>query len=233
MTRDLATSEIARIARPRRGQSPDDRDCPRKTRGLSPSRSAASFCLFVRVTGGHTCPRPRFAPTGNTFHVINRGNDRRRIFFEDADYEAFILLLQRAKEQHAVKVYGLCLMPNHFHALVRPEKERALSAYWQWVQGCYACDLRSQTRTMGYGHVFQRRFWSGGIEDRHHFLTVLRYIEANPVVGHVVRRAEEWQWSSFTLRKDAEHQLLDPLPIHLPHDWSAIVNDAPGPEEPD
>ena len=143
------------------------------------------------------------------------------------------MLLKRAKKEHAVKVYGLCVMPNHFHALIRPEEDHALSAYLHWVQGCYARDLRSHTRTLGHGHVFQQRFWSGGLEDAHHFLTVLRYIEANPVAGHLVGRAEDWPWSSLTLRHQTDNQLLDALPIALPEGWSALVNDEPAPGEPD
>ncbi len=176
--------------------------------------------------------KSRFAPTGYTFHVTNRGNDRRRVFFEDADYESFIRLLRLGKEKYPIKIFALCLMPNHFHTLLRPEKDGALSAYLHWVQGCYACDLRLHTQTLGYGHVFQQRFWSGGIEDNHHFLTLLRYIEGNPVAGHLVRRAEDWPWSSLALRKTATDQLLDPLPVTLPDNWSAIVNEEPVPGEP-
>ena len=155
------------------------------------------------------------------------------MFYEAADYENFLRLLNLGKDRCKVKVFGLCVMPNHFHALIKPEEDLGLSAYLQWVQGCYARDLRAHTRTLGNGHVFQRRFWSGAIEDRHHFLTVLRYIEANPVAGHLVGTAESWPWSSLTLRHDPESLLLDPLPISLPVEWSSLVNDQPGPCEPD
>jgi len=177
--------------------------------------------------------KARFAPTGYTFHVVNRRNDRRQLFFEDTDYEAFLRLLARGKQRHEVKVFGLCVMPNHYHALVRPEADHALSAYLHWVQGCYACDLRSHTRTKGNGHVFQQRFWSGGIEDTHHFMTTLRYIEANPVAGKLVKHAQDWRWSSMTLRSLADDRLLDPLPIDLPANWFDLVNEEPLPGEGD
>ena len=167
----------------------------------------------------------RFAPTGYPFHVINRGNDRRKIFFEDADYEAFIHLLARGKQRYPVKLYALCAMPNHFHAVLEPEAERALSAYLQWVQGRYACDLRSLTRTTGHGHVFQRRFWSDGIDDAQHFLSVVRYVEANPVRAGLVSSADEWSWSSMALRTYEDESLLDPLPFVLPDNWLGIVNE--------
>ncbi|MGH9203533.1 MAG: transposase, partial [Vicinamibacterales bacterium] len=135
-------------------------------------------------------------------------------------------LLSLGKRRHSVKLFGVCVMPNHFHALVRPEEEGALSAYFQSVQCCYACYFRSRTQTVGNGHVFQRRFWSAQIQDDYHFLNVLRYIEANPIAGDLVVRAEEWPWSSATLRPRAA-VVLDTLPLRLPLEWSEMVhNDA-------
>jgi putative transposase len=158
------------------------------------------------------------------FHVINRGNDRRTIFFEDADYEVFFDFLEDAKTQYAVQVFGVCLMPNHFHAVIQPEVEGALSAYLQRVSGRYACHLRRRTQTVGHGHVFQRRFWSDSIKDPYHFLSVLRYVEANPLQAQLVGRAEEWPWSSMARRPRAYQPLLDPLPVALPRNWSELVN---------
>jgi putative transposase len=176
------------------------------------------------LEGPLTPRKRRFTPAGYTFHVTNRGNDRRRIFFEDADYQEFLRLLVVAKYRYPVRLHGLCVMPNHFHGLLRPESDCALSAYLQWVESRYACDLRVLTQTVGYGHVFQKRFWSDGIEDERHFLSVLRYVEANPVRARLVRRAEEWPWSSLALRVDGDDRLCDPLPYQLPADWLDIVN---------
>jgi putative transposase len=175
--------------------------------------------------GGNSVPRKRrFAPPGFTYHVINRGNDRRRIFFEDTDYEEFLRLLNVAKRRYPVKVFGICMMPNHFHGLMMPLAKGALSTFLQWVEGRYACDLRSRTRTTGQGHVFQRRFWSSGIEEQRHFLSVLRYVEANPSRARLVERAEDWIWASLALRDCDENALLDPLPYALPPNWVSLVN---------
>ena len=176
--------------------------------------------------GGSTTPRTRrFAPCGYQYHVVNRGCERRRIFHEDEDYERFLRLLARAKEHCPVKLYGLCLIGNHVHAVLEPEEEGALSAYLKRVLGGYACYLRQRTGTMGYGHVFQSRYWSDGIEDSKHFFTVLRYVEANPVRARLVQRAEHWQWSSLSIRLRGIRGLLDEAPYTLPDDWVELVND--------
>ena len=168
--------------------------------------------------------RRRYAPAGCAFHVTNRGVDRRRLYYKDADYQAFLRLLAIGRERYAVKVFGVCLMPNHFHVIVLAEIELELSAYLHWVQGCYACDLRSHTRTSGNGHVFQQRFWSDAIADQHHFLNVLKYVERNPRESNLVERAEAWHWSSLVIRS-SEDSWLDPLPMCLPSNWLEMVND--------
>jgi putative transposase len=176
--------------------------------------------------------RARYAPTGCIFHVVNRGVERRRLFFEPADYQAFVRLLAKAKERWPVRILGVCIMPNHYHLLVQPVVNGALSSYIHWVQGCYACDLRAQTASKGYGHVFQQRFWSGIVFDSYHLCTTLRYVEANPREGGLVNSADEWEWSSLVMRSRGD-RMLDPLPIALPVNWIEIVNAEPEPEEAD
>jgi putative transposase len=169
--------------------------------------------------------RPRHIITGRVHHIINRGNERRRLFFEDADYATFLRLMTLGKQRYDVAVLAVCVMPNHFHALIQPKQDGSLSGYLQWVLGSYASDLRSRTGTVGHGHVFQRRFWSDGIKDVLHFLTVLRYIEANPVRASLVPTADAWPWSSMSLRARPDDTLLAVLPVPLPDRWMEIVNE--------
>ncbi len=166
----------------------------------------------------------RFAAPGLTYHVVNRGNDRKIVFREHFDYIAFIELLAEGSWKFAVSVFGYCLMPNHFHLLLQPRAEGALSAFMQWVTCRYACTLRRQTETVGHGHVFQRRFWNAAVSDDLAFITVLRYIEANPVRASLVSSADLWPWSSFTDRPGRARKILSPLPLLLPENWLAVVD---------
>ena len=161
--------------------------------------------------------------TGRAHHVTNRGNDRRCLFFEDSDYDEFLRLMRMGKQRYNVKVFGVTLMPNHFHGEIQPEEDGALSGYLHWVLGSKASDFRNRTNTVGHGHVFQGRFWSGPINDSSHFLRVLRYIEGNPRHAGLVGRAEDWPWSSIRLRENKD-PLLDPLPLPLPDRWLDLVN---------
>jgi REP-associated tyrosine transposase len=168
----------------------------------------------------------RLASAGRIYHIVNRGNDRRVIFLERDDYVRFRAILDEGRRRFNVEIFGLCLMPNHFHALVRPHTDEALSAYMQWVQCRYACYLRRRTQTLGHGHVFQRRFWSALIVDDEHFRIVLRYIENNPVRACLVSRAQQWEWSSL-IERERRGTLISPVPFDLPDSWEALVNIVP------
>lgn len=170
-------------------------------------------------------PRPpRRIVGGQTYHVVNRGNERRVIYPQTADYEDFLERLIDGRQRAPVDLFGYCLMPNHFHLIVRPHTDTAVSEYMHWVCGRYACDLRARTLTVGHGHVFQRRFWSCWLHDEQYFLSALRYVEGNPRRANLVTRAQDWRWNSLTERGEATLKLLSPLPVTLPASWEALVN---------
>ena len=112
------------------------------------------------------------------YHVIMRGINRQSIFEDDEDYERFIETLKKYKETSEYKIYAFCLMRNHFHLLMKTEKEdldlvikRIAGSYVYWYNLKYH---RS-------GHLFQDRYKSEAVEDDPYFLTVLRYIHHNPI----------------------------------------------------
>jgi putative transposase len=157
------------------------------------------------------------------YHVINRGNGRQEVFHKDRDYEAFLKLMKAAKERHAVKVYGYCLMPNHFHMAVRPEKGEELSKWMQWLMTSHV--RRYHRHYESSGHVWQGRYKSFIVQEDSHLLMVLRYIEANPVRAKIVPSATEWRWSSHNEVLGAEKRdLLDKAPIEVPKDWTEYVD---------
>jgi putative transposase len=170
-------------------------------------------------------PRPRrYAPAGEIFHVVNGGTEKRTIFSEDADYQCFIDLLDKSRAHASVTVVGYCLMGTHYHLMLRPESDDALSAYMHRVGSRYACYLREQTATVGWGHVFKERYWAKGMRNHFHLLTALAYVEGNAVGSGLVPRAEDWPWGSLYERVRYNRALIDPRAVSLPPDWRACVN---------
>lgn len=167
--------------------------------------------------------RRRFVPPNGILHIVNRGNDKKVIFPEPADYGSFLALLREARERFPVELYAYCLMPNHFHLIVRVASLLAIAAYMHFVQRAHACDLRACDRTRGHGHIFQRRYLSKPVVGDGYLMTVMRYVEANPVRAGLVDWAPDWEWSSLWDRVTGERDLLHRSPIWLPEDWPTIV----------
>jgi putative transposase len=157
------------------------------------------------------------------YHLINRGNGRQRIFHKDGDYRAFIDLLLQARERYGVKLLAWCLMPNHFHLLVQPAEADQLNKWMQWLMTTHVRRYHKHYSTSG--HVWQGRYKSFIVQDDEHLLTVVRYVEGNPVRAMLATTAGQWSWSSYQCRNAAPGELcLDPLPIPLPEDWAAFVD---------
>ena len=101
-----------------------------------------------------------------------------------------------------VDVLGTCLMPNHFHLVIRPHADGDLGRWVQWLLMAHARRYHRHYGTSG--HVWQGRFKAFIIQDEEHLRLVLRYVERNALRAELVTRAEDWKWSSLPgwLRRD-------------------------------
>ena len=122
------------------------------------------------------------------YHVINRGNGRADVFHKDRDFQAFVDLREPACKRQPVEVLGYCLMPNHFHLVLRPGDDGGLSRWMQWLMTCH---VRRYRRHYGSsGHVWQGRFKAFPIQADEHLLAVLRYVDRNPLRASKLDRAD-------------------------------------------
>lgn len=169
--------------------------------------------------------RPRRGLGGYTLHVLNRSAHRRQLFARGRDYDAFEMVLREALERFAVDLYDHCVMPNHFHMILRPPVERDLVRFMHWLTTTHAQRWRLAGGTVGEGAVYQGRYKAIPIETGEHFLTVCRYVALNPVRARLVRRAEDWPWSSTRrrLQRSADLRIVS-WPVPRPPDWLQFVN---------
>jgi putative transposase len=159
---------------------------------------------------------------GFVYHALNRGNGRQCVFHKDGDYKSFVDLLAEAQEVHAVKVLAFCLMPNHFHLLVQPRKADDLSKWMQWLMTSHVRRYHCHYRTSG--HVWQGRYKSFIVQEDEHLLTVMRYVEGNPVRAKLVESAGHWPWSSHHKRMSGRQEIISDPPIPLPNNWTEFVD---------
>lgn len=173
----------------------------------------------------------RYAPPDSVHHVINRGNDRRCLFASPDDFGQFIGLLAWAKAQCPVRVIAYCVMPNHWHLVLWPERSNAMAAFLHRLCTTHSIRWRKSTDTVGEGHVYQHRYHAFLIESETYYFRALRYVEANPLRAGLVRSAAEWPWSSLAERGGPDRGILDPGPFPLPANWLDQVNASLSPEE--
>jgi putative transposase len=168
--------------------------------------------------------RPRRVAAGNVvYHVLNRANRRTRIFHKPRDYEAFLRILGQGLQRTPCRVLGLCLMPNHWHLVLWPHADGDLSRLMAWISNTHVKRYRQHYHDRIGGHLYQGRFKSFPVQEDGHLLTVLRYVEANPLRAGLAQRAGEWAWSSDALRNGPFASLLSDWPIPRPADWSQWV----------
>src|SRR5579884_2518325 len=174
--------------------------------------------------------RPRSAPGGLVYHALNRANGRSTLFHKEPDYAAFERILEETVEQHpGVRLLGYCLMPNHWHLVLRPAKDGELSSFVRWLSLTHATRYHAHYHSTGRGHVYQGRFKSFPVQTDEHLLMLLRYVEANALKAKLVERAEDWKWGSLWRRlrgSKEERAMVSEWPVPRPREWVKIVKRA-------
>jgi putative transposase len=176
---------------------------------------------------GGTMPRgPRVRIDGAAYHLLTRGNRKQTIFHKSEDYQAFLAILEEAHRRFDMPLCGLCLMSNHVHLLVWPDQAYAISEYMHWVLNVHVHRYHRHYSLTGLGHLYQDRYKAFPIQDDRHLYTVMRYVEANPIRASLIDRAEDWEWSSASLRRKPvwEDILSHDGRFQLPPNWLSIVN---------
>ena len=136
----------------------------------------------------------RIVGAGFPHHIVERGNNRERIFIDSTDYEKYLFFLSKYSEEKEAAVLAYCLMPNHIHLLVTPLKEGTLSKMMQGITLCYSKYFnRENGRT---GRLWECRYHSAVIDGENYLWTVSKYIENNPVRAGLVKRPEDYPYSS-------------------------------------
>lgn len=174
--------------------------------------------------------RRRSLVAGGCYHVVNRGNNRATVFRTGGEYQDFIALMGRAQERLELPILAFALMPNHFHLVVMPNLRGDVGRWMHWLLTTHTVRRHRGENTSG--HVWQGRFKAFPVEPGVHLLTVLRYVERNPLRAGLVRSCIDWPWGSATHRTRQAHvkRLLADPGVVLPDDWLELL-DRPADED--
>ena len=147
------------------------------------------------------------------------------LFHKAGDYEAFERVLAEGLERYPVALLTYCVMPNHWHLVVRPDTDQALGRLMGWVGVTHVRRHHEHYQSRGGGHLYQGRFKSFPVAEDDYFLALCRYVEANPLRAGLVQRAEQWPWSGLWGRMHGAGALrLSSWPLERPGTWVAWVN---------
>jgi putative transposase len=164
---------------------------------------------------------------GHVYHALNRASARATLFGNDDDYRRFEQVLDEARGRTGMRLLAYCLMPNHWHLVLWPAADGALSRFMTWLTLTHTQRWHARHGSAGSGHLYQGRYKSFLVQTDAHFLTVCRYVERNPLRARLVRRAEVWRWGSLWRREHGRGlELLAEWPLARPADWRRFVNRA-------
>ena len=128
------------------------------------------------------------------YHVIIKGINNERIFNQSREKVYFKSIIRKKLSKYQIEIYSYCIMSNHAHLIIRAELKE-LSIFMASVLAEYASYYNFKHNRNG--HVFQNRFKSECIEDDYYFWTCVRYIHLNPVKAKMIKKAEEYKYSSL------------------------------------
>ena len=136
----------------------------------------------------------RAVAAGFPHHVIQRGNNREQVFFDEKDRNQYLSLLKKYSVKWKSPIMAYCLMSNHVHLLTKPESEESL---FKMMQGLTLCYTQYINRTHGRtGRLWESRYHSCIVDQEKYLWAVARYIEQNPIRAGLVNRAEDYPYSS-------------------------------------
>ena len=153
---------------------------------------------------------------GVPYHITQRGNGRQQVFFEHREYTLYLDLLRHNCQSERLPIWAYCLMPNHIHLIVLPERQAAMAQAMGRTNADFARYYNLRKRSCG--HVWQARFHSTPL-DTVHLWRAMAYVERNPVRAHLAAYAEEYEWSSARLRLAGTADLIDLTPWKAEYDW--------------
>ena len=136
---------------------------------------------------------PRIVVPGYPHHVTHRGNRRQQTFFCDDDYRFYIRLLKEHAVSSGTEIWAYCLMPNHVHLVLVPDREDGLRAVLGEVHRRYMRSMNIRGRWSG--QLWQRRVCSF-IMDETFLPATVRYVERCPVMARLCENPRHWRWSS-------------------------------------
>ncbi len=157
--------------------------------------------------------RARIQLPGFPVHLIQRGNNRSACFYAEEDYRFYLDHLNEQAAKHGCTLHAYCLMTNHVHLLLTPEKDDSLGKLMKALGQRYVQYVNRTYRRSGT--LWEGRFRSCLLQQEAYVLACYRYIELNPVRACMVEHPAEYRWSSYRANAQGEEGCISPHSLYL------------------
>ena len=157
-------------------------------------------------------------------HIIQRGNRSQNVFFSNQDKEYYLKLLHKYALEYGISLWAYCLMDNHVHLIAVPGREDSLAKGIGETHKHYTRTINLREGWRGY--LWQGRFSSFPLDERYLYAAV-RYVERNPVRAGLVKRAEDYLYSSAKAHVLRQKDILlsDNFMSSEIKDWSSYLSE--------
>lgn len=146
---------------------------------------------------------------GALFHITARGNNKQKIFLGNhKDFLRYLKSIKHCKNKYPFVLHGFMLMPNHIHFLIEV-KDYTIAKIMQVIQTSYT--MYFNIKYQRTGHLFQGRYNSFIVQKENYLLELIRYIHLNPVRAGIVKKPQDYPWSSHNVfrNKESLKEILD------------------------
>ena len=138
--------------------------------------------------------RPQYLP-GEYYHIYNRGAHQVSIFREPENYLFVLRNMKQYAQEFDLTLIAYCLMPNHYHFLIRQNGEARAGLLPQRVFNSYTKAYNK--RYEHSGTLFEDNYKVIHVQSEAHLLNLCGYIHSNPVKDGFVTQLEDWPYSNY------------------------------------
>ena len=133
------------------------------------------------------------AAEGQYYHVYNRGALRTMLFFSPTMYHLFLQLLEVYAEQFHISIIAVCLMPNHFHIVIRVDPGGRVDLFMHLLCGVFSKRINWYLKRTGT--IFEGRYHMKHVTSESYFKCLCRYVHRNPVKAGLTAHPADWDYS--------------------------------------
>ncbi|MDP8315726.1 MAG: transposase [Candidatus Celaenobacter antarcticus] len=141
------------------------------------------------------CSKDEFVE-GAIFHIYNKTMKSLKLFYNDSDYRSFLEYFSKFYKNYPCTIFAYCLMPNHFHFLIRQDSRRPIYELLNHSLSSYVRHLNSKLQRKG--PLFQSKLQHVRVKDEKYLFQLVMYIHNNPRKAGLVNDLMDWKYSNYS-----------------------------------